>query len=112
PPALCTCHPPLRLHALLPLPFPTRRSSDLDITDDGQRWKIGRPRSTHFCFLGADRRHLRDAVRALLEGPLDHLVHGILEKRPDLDRKSTRLNSSHGSNSYAVFCLKTTNGQA
>src|SRR3989337_2121634 len=23
-----------------------------------------------------------------------------------LDRKSTRLNSSHGSNSYAVFCLK------
>src|SRR5438128_3855800 len=22
------------------------------------------------------------------------------------DRKSTRLNSSHGSNSYAVFCLK------
>src|SRR5207245_4481382 len=23
------------------------------------------------------------------------------------DRKSTRLNSSHGSNSYAVFCLKT-----
>src|SRR5207245_7912654 len=27
--------------------------------------------------------------------------------RPDLlDRKSTRLNSSHGSISYAVFCLK------
>src|SRR5207245_7506771 len=24
----------------------------------------------------------------------------------DLDRKSTRLNSSHGSISYAVFCLK------
>src|SRR2546429_517550 len=26
--------------------------------------------------------------------------------RPDLDRKSTRLNSSHGYISYAVFCLK------
>src|SRR5271169_2394572 len=26
-----------------------------------------------------------------------------------LDRKSTRLNSSHGSNSYAVFCLKKKN---
>src|SRR3989337_211381 len=26
-----------------------------------------------------------------------------------LDRKSTRLNSSHGSISYAVFCLKKTN---
>src|SRR5689334_23992469 len=24
----------------------------------------------------------------------------------ELDRKSTRLNSSHSSNSYAVFCLK------
>src|SRR5438128_8441634 len=26
--------------------------------------------------------------------------------RPERDRKSTRLNSSHGSISYAVFCLK------
>src|SRR5690349_23507845 len=26
--------------------------------------------------------------------------------RPDLDRKSTRLNSSHVEISYAVFCLK------
>src|SRR2546430_12146359 len=26
--------------------------------------------------------------------------------RPDLDRKSTRLNSSHSQISYAVFCLK------
>src|SRR5207245_4656406 len=26
--------------------------------------------------------------------------------RQDIDRKSTRLNSSHGSISYAVFCLK------
>src|SRR5207245_5661727 len=26
--------------------------------------------------------------------------------RPKRDRKSTRLNSSHGSISYAVFCLK------
>src|SRR5207248_3714649 len=28
---------------------------------------------------------------------------------PGLDRKSTRLNSSHRTISYAVFCLKTTN---
>src|SRR2546422_2829784 len=27
-------------------------------------------------------------------------------QRPDQDRKSTRLNSSHGYISYAVFCLK------
>src|SRR5689334_23616960 len=28
------------------------------------------------------------------------------DEQLDLDRKSTRLNSSHSSNSYAVFCLK------
>src|SRR5690242_21333823 len=28
------------------------------------------------------------------------------DRRPDKDRKSTRLNSSHMSISYAVFCLK------
>src|SRR2546422_5397796 len=28
------------------------------------------------------------------------------DARPCSDRKSTRLNSSHGYNSYAVFCLK------
>src|SRR5690625_6962353 len=29
----------------------------------------------------------------------------------DLDRKSTRLNSSHVANSYAVFCLKKKNNK-
>src|SRR5207249_6496643 len=33
--------------------------------------------------------------------PKDKLIAGL-----DLDRKSTRLNSSHVSISYAVFCLK------
>src|SRR3712207_6846994 len=32
-----------------------------------------------------------------------------LEVEPDLDRKSTRLNSSHADISYAVFCLKKQN---
>src|SRR5438128_7047778 len=30
----------------------------------------------------------------------------VREREDDQDRKSTRLNSSHGSISYAVFCLK------
>src|SRR3712207_8032448 len=30
-------------------------------------------------------------------------------RQPDLDRKSTRLNSSHANISYAVFCLKKKN---
>src|SRR3712207_8928788 len=33
---------------------------------------------------------------------LDGDAHGVVE----LDRKSTRLNSSHANISYAVFCLK------
>src|SRR5438445_2825577 len=31
---------------------------------------------------------------------------GAVRARPDPDRKSTRLNSSHANISYAVFCLK------
>src|SRR5438876_12317887 len=36
-------------------------------------------------------------------------VHGRGDVAQDLDRKSTRLNSSHPSISYAVFCLKKKN---
>src|SRR3954466_2405623 len=38
----------------------------------------------------------------------DNLVCRLLEFRRVLDRKSTRLNSSHTIISYAVFCLKKT----
>src|SRR2546422_6721497 len=31
---------------------------------------------------------------------------GVLRQLQEVDRKSTRLNSSHGYISYAVFCLK------
>src|SRR2546429_2621825 len=44
------------------------------------------------------------------QGLLEHLLHPQREacgaSRGALDRKSTRLNSSHGYISYAVFCLK------
>src|SRR3712207_8377376 len=37
----------------------------------------------------------------------DQAVRGVLlEPQPAVDRKSTRLNSSHANISYAVFCLK------
>src|SRR2546429_5146246 len=35
-----------------------------------------------------------------------HLPHGFDIGKGGIDRKSTRLNSSHGYISYAVFCLK------
>src|SRR2546429_6821323 len=50
------------------------------------------------------------AVRLILEEGLAHRFrrHDVAATalRRGLDRKSTRLNSSHGYISYAVFCLK------
>src|SRR5207248_8854413 len=43
--------------------------------------------------------------RVLLEAPLEP-VQLLLEIVEQQDRKSTRLNSSHRTISYAVFCLK------
>src|SRR5690348_18059028 len=71
--------------------FPTRRSSDLGVRVHLQRH---RPleRQDH------DRRDGRHARGVLALG-----------RFAARDRKSTRLNSSHPSISYAVFCLKKKN---
>src|SRR2546422_8418200 len=48
-----------------------------------------------------------DREVALDQGDLlRHLEFREVAQRPHQDRKSTRLNSSHGYISYAVFCLK------
>src|SRR2546422_1394350 len=49
-------------------------------------------RARYACVRGRDRGELAHQRLALARGPVD--------------RKSTRLNSSHGYISYAVFCLK------
>src|SRR5256884_5920883 len=52
------------------------------------------------------------AERLLLETDAPYLLPRDLKPRPASrrkDRKSTRLNSSHGYISYAVFCLKKKN---
>src|SRR5207245_4258922 len=61
---------------------------------------------------GAGRAPRRDRAgasphrrRAPIHDRRARIVHQC-ERRAVLDRKSTRLNSSHGSISYAVFCLK------
>src|SRR5687768_18137565 len=46
---------------------------------------------------------------ALLRQPIERRVGGpgvLVLGAVEVDRKSTRLNSSHGYNSYADFCLK------
>src|SRR2546422_4508266 len=76
------------------------------------------PYTTLFRSLGAERfplriqrRHVAREGAGVREPALgvrrrrrDHNEHPLGE--PARDRKSTRLNSSHGYISYAVFCLK------
>src|SRR2546422_3005217 len=72
-------------------PFPTRRSSDLIVSTDGHELSLP----------GGD-------LPAGFDAPPEPLWLGTLRGTPCwvTDRKSTRLNSSHGYISYAVFCLK------
>src|SRR5207245_11144358 len=84
---------------------------------------FGGPRLIDVGAMRAQRLEYRDVARAGGEGESDAVVgigSGIEQRgdqrqrlrvarrapqhRPAQDRKSTRLNSSHGSISYAVFC--------
>src|SRR5687768_18349169 len=56
---------------------------------------------------GRRRRHAHGRDERLhVEARRGAAVHAPVEERLREDRKSTRLNSSHGYISYAVFCLK------
>src|SRR5699024_12609529 len=81
-------------HAVLPS-FPTRRSSDLIMSRkkniDGKEKNNKRN--------DPNERVQHDIIRF-------HLFHTSSLPVKRRDRKSTRLNSSHVSISYAVFCLK------
>src|SRR5690606_40956768 len=92
--------------------FPTRRSSDLDqdsIIGEFAPLGLGEP----ICIAAAHGRNINPMLEAVL-------VKGDIQAAPELDedgnpierlpvtpidRKSTRLNSSHVKISYAVFCL-------
>src|SRR3712207_7565750 len=81
------------------------------------------PRSTLFPYTTlfrsrAQQRHLGAVVEPLVAvGGEEHADHPRAPDQRDaedgdqalLDRKSTRLNSSHANISYAVFCLKKQN---
>src|SRR2546422_7438316 len=63
------------------------------------------PRSTLFPYTTLFRSHQeRERVRLARLGRSAHRPAWLSSSRRD--RKSTRLNSSHGYISYAVFCLK------
>src|SRR5207245_9979137 len=90
--------------------FPTRRSSDLFVTTKpegtGLGFSIAR---TIVETYGArsGRRTESEAARCFASACRwsRRRLHDRCVTR-NTDRKSTRLNSSHGSISYAVFCLK------
>src|SRR5207248_11719178 len=95
-PSLHSSHPPPSPHPFLfflsssPHPphlhsFPARRSSDLQRLDSPEQIDVWNRTWAFF------EKNLRPGAKVLLE------------KR---DRKSPRLNSSHRTISYAVFCLK------
>src|SRR5947208_6667305 len=69
---------------------------------------MGRPpRSTLFPYTTLFRsRECRQALGLPADAPFDLAELARRAGRPVLDRKSTRLNSSHQIISYAVFCLK------
>src|SRR5207249_12093696 len=92
------------------LSFPTRRSSDLGNygygVDDawGDRRHGGGPRGSAGGDAAGDRAPA--AVRGRFGGAAAPRAGVCGRAAQQLDRKSTRLNSSHVSISYAVFCLK------
>src|SRR5437868_8249714 len=78
--------------------FPTRRSSDLYPVD-----KV----SCSYTVLWNSFKRLTSGYSPVEKA---HLFHSTAQRVYRLgDRKSTRLNSSHVSISYAVFCLKKKN---
>src|SRR5690606_41893728 len=91
-------------------PFPTRRSSDLEhvrlalLVDQAHEAAFAVvPRADGYTACLPDLDH--DVVAAPHELRGSPVLVGVAGG-PAVDRKSTRLNSSHVKISYAVFCLK------
>src|SRR5699024_12467058 len=75
---------------------PTRRPSDLESQRRTRR---------HYCSADCDRQP-DCAPASVTRDPRSRSTERNLVVDRSPDRKSTRLNSSHVSSSYAVFCLK------
>src|SRR2546430_13621858 len=78
-------------------PRPGNRTADGLVAKGGQAARQSRRDQVEMVFPLSRGVSLPDRV---------HFVGHLFERRGNLDRKSTRLNSSHSQISYAVFCLK------
>src|SRR5699024_11835972 len=84
--------------------FPTRRSSDLPtFSNYSHGFRINRSCHTALKYVQKYFTGTKWFVEGDIKGCFDNVDHHVLIA---IDRKSTRLNSSHVSISYAVFCLK------
>src|SRR5690606_41086070 len=83
--------------------FPTRRSSDLG-KSGGHYYDI--VRGIHLSEVHPHRDRKSLSVETTFERDLFEREKLAVAMERLLDRKSTRLNSSHVKISYAVFCLK------
>src|SRR5690606_41804244 len=100
--------PHIAVNLRVPSSFPTRRSSDLPAVLAGAE-HLQHARRDH---VAADRvaggEEHADETDDLLQRRVRLAEHHHRADQHDaVDRKSTRLNSSHVKNSYAVFCLIT-----
>src|SRR4051812_49980825 len=86
-------------------PYTTLFRSALDIATLLDREVDDHAARTHRCELGVGDQPRRRTARDQRSGDDDVLL-GDMAGDQFRDRKSTRLNSSHMSISYAVFCLK------
>src|SRR5690606_41847367 len=82
------------------LSFPTRRSSDLTVKSLAKT-KVLRPLTVP--------QPVTTPSPGTLVFSMPNSVERCSTNMSNSDRKSTRLNSSHVKNSYAVFCLKKKN---
>src|SRR5690606_41407860 len=87
--------------------FPTRRSSDLEkITGGNWPAKEVRHRRLEESVQVMKRLWTGESVTYSGHIEVENATLYTKPKSPPLDRKSTRLNSSHVKISYAVFCLQ------
>src|SRR6267142_2123381 len=89
-------------HSIIPFSSPASGSSK---RDDGQRDLLP-PSRVFLRDFGISPRDLLPQQRVVENVAARGLGRGLLQRHHEADRKSTRLNSSHMSISYAVFCLK------
>src|SRR3989475_7218515 len=108
--------------AIDPKPLETILGASAQARDGIAKFSFGRKTSMHgtevgeamgvntwAAFAGSQRAAVVDGDFAMLEDELQDVLKALRHANINIDRKSTRLNSSHSQISYAVFCLKKKN---